>query len=135
MPLELFPYQVTGAEWIARRERCGLLDDMRIGKTATVIRAIDLRRHKRGVVICPADLREHWRWEFSKFSHFNHRICKGSSIHDFVAWNRGVFDILITSYEMAVKWAPHFHQHCEPFDFIAMDESHYLKNLESNRTR
>ena len=136
MPLlEVFPYQAEGANWIARRERCGLLDEMRIGKTATIVRACDLRRAKRGVIIAPADLREHWRGEFEKFGCMPRKIVKGRTLHDFVAWSRGVFDVLVTSYEMAVKWRRHFDEHGELFDFLAMDEAHYLKNLDSQRTR
>ena len=134
MPLEVFPYQATGADWIARRQRCGLLDVPGLGKTAQAIRAIDLRRMERGVVICPAHLRENWRSEFSKFSHFPRKIVKAQTLHDFVAWSRGVFDILLVSYELATKWAPHFEDLGEPLDFVAMDEAHYLANLGTQRT-
>ena len=134
MPLEIFPYQGDGAGWIARRARAGLLDVPGLGKTAQVIRAIDLRRLTRGVIVCPAHLRENWRSEFSKFSHFPRKIVKGQSLHDFVAWSRGVFDILLISYELATKWAPHFEALGEPLDFIAMDEAHYLSRLGTQRT-
>lgn len=134
-PLALFEYQEYGAEWISRRERCGLFDEMRIGKTATIVRAIDLRRAKRGVIVCPARLREHWRGEISKFSHFKRNVVKGRTIHDFIAWSRGVFDVMVTSYEMATKWAPRFHEHAELLDFLVLDESHFVKNSESGRCR
>lgn len=119
---------------MARRARCGLLDVPGLGKTAETIRAIDLRRLTRGVVICPAHLRENWRAEFQKFSHFDRRIVKGQNLHDFVAWSRGVFDVLVVSYELATKWAPHFHELGEPLDFVVMDEAHYLANLGTQRT-
>ena len=133
-PLPVFPYQETGGDWMAHRARCGLLDVPGLGKTAQTIRAVDLRRLTRGVVICPAHLRENWLGEFRKFSYFERRIVKGQSLHDFVAWSRGVFDIIVVSYELATKWAPHFHEHGEPLEFLAMDEAHYLANLGTQRT-
>lgn len=134
MPLELMPYQQHGADWIARRERAGLLDVPGLGKTAQVIRALDLRRAKRGLIVCPAHLRENWRGEFFKFSHVQRKLSKAANIHDFVAWSRGVFDVLLLSYERATKWAKLIHDHAEPLDFIAFDEAHYLNAPETQRT-
>lgn len=135
MPLELFPFQVVGATYIAQRQRAGLFDEMGIGKSAQAIRALDLRRLKRGIIICPAVLRENWRGEFAKFSHMERRICKGVTIHDFVAWSKGRYDVLITSYEMATKWADKIAKLGEVLEFMIIDEAHYLKNPETGRTK
>lgn len=134
-PLEPFAYQLEGAAWIASRERAGLLDRPRVGKTPQIIRAVDLRRLKRGLIICPAHLREAWIREFRRFSVFERRICRGMTIHDFVAWSRGVFDIMVISYEKAVTWRERFDEHGEILDFVAMDEFHYLTHLNSARTK
>lgn len=108
---------------------------MGIGKSAQAIRALDLRRLKRGIIICPAVLRENWRGEFAKFSHMERRICKGVTIHDFVAWSKGRYDVLITSYEMATKWADKIAKLGEVLEFMIIDEAHYLKNPETGRTK
>lgn len=120
---------------MSERKRFGLHDEMGIGKTATTIGAVDNLLCERGIIVCPAMLRENWIVEFEKFSKYPRRICKGKSIHDFVAWSRGRFDILITSYEQATKWTPKFIEEGEFIDFIAFDEAHYLKNIEASRTR
>ena len=135
MPLDIFPYQEVGAAYIAQRQRAGLFDEMGIGKTAQAIRALDLRRLKRGIIICPAVLRENWRGEFAKFAHMDRRICKGVTIHDFVAWSKGRYDVLITSYEMATKWADKIAKLGEVLEFMIIDEAHYLKNPETSRTK
>ena len=135
MPLALFPFQELGADWIARRNRCGLLDVPGLGKSAQVIRAVDLRRLNRGIIICPAHLRSNWRGEWTKFGYFPRKIVIGRTLHDFVAWTRGIFDILIISYELATKWQGHFTECGDPIDFIALDEAHYLSNTTTNRTR
>lgn len=132
---DLFPYQDEGANLMASRERFGNLDKPGCGKTSQTIRAIDLRRLRRGVVICPAHLRANWCGEFAKFAHFDRRVCKGRDLHDFVAWSRGVFDVLVISYEQAVKWKPRFDDLGEILEFLAVDEWHYISNLDTARAR
>ena len=135
MPLDLFKYQHDGARFLAERRRAALLDHPGVGKTAQAIRALDLRGASRGVILCPAAVRENWRGEFKKFGIQRRAICKGTSIHDFQAWRNGLFDTLVTSYEMGAKWAPHIFEACEPLDFVIFDEAHYLKNDEAARTK
>lgn len=134
-PLPLFNYQAQAADIMATRDRFGLHDEMGIGKTATTIGAIDRIGGERGMIVCPAMLRENWIKEFRKFGQRPLRLCKGRNIHDFVAWSRGRFDVLITSYELATKWTEDFGKMAEVLDFIAFDEAHYLKNSEAQRTK
>lgn len=134
-PLPLFQYQGVAADIMAVRDRFGLHDEMGIGKTATSIGAVNRTNSTRGWVVAPAMLRENWIKEFKKFSTYDLRLCKGQNIHDFVAWSRGRFDVLITSYELATKWRKEFAKRGEFLDFIIFDEAHYLKNSEANRTR
>lgn len=132
--LQLFGYQAHAADIMASRDRYGLHDEMGIGKTATSIGAVNRVLGERGVVIAPAMLRENWIREFRKFSTYDLRLCKGQTIHDFVAWSRGRFDVLITSYELAAKWRKKFAERVEFLDFLIMDEAHYMKNANANRT-
>lgn len=132
---ELFAYQAQAADIMASRERYGLHDEMGIGKTATTIGAIDRIGGVRGMIICPAMLRENWKKEFVKFGQRDLRVCKGQNIHDFVAWTRGRFDVMVTSYELATKWREEFIKVGEFLDFIAFDEAHYMKNSAANRTK
>lgn len=135
MPLDLFPYQLDAARWLTTRERAGLFDEMGIGKTAELIRAADLVQARRIIVVCPAMVRENWRSEFIKFGMYQRRIIKGQTVHDFVAWLRGRFDVLITSYEQMVKWAPKIELERAIIDLLIFDEAHYLKDSETNRVK
>lgn len=135
MPLQIFDYQKTGAHFLAERKRAGLFDQMRVGKSAQAIRACDMLMLKRGIVICPAAVREVWRGEFQKFAIVKRDLVKGVNIHDFVSWMRGRFDVLVTSYEQATRWAQKIREMGEVLDFVIVDEGHYLKNSETNRTK
>lgn len=133
--MQLFPYQVEGAGWLAQRERAGLHDEMGVGKTATLIRALNNVQAGRFIVIGPAMLRENFIGEWRKFSAYPLKLCKGQNIHDYVAWQRGRFDGMITSFELAAKWYPKFREHGEFLDAIVIDEAHYLKTNNTARTR
>jgi len=132
---QTFQYQEDGARWLSQRERAGLHDEMGVGKTATAWRAADMLDARRGLVVCPAHLRENWIKEHHKFAHRARRLCKGEDHRDFEAWFRGRFDVLITSYEQATKWAPKIHDSGEILDFVIFDEGHYLKNSDAKRTK
>jgi SNF2 family DNA or RNA helicase len=79
VPLQIFDYQKTGANFLARRQRAGLFDQMRVGKSAQAVRAADLLMLKRIIVICPAAVREVWRGEFAKFGIMRARSSRAST--------------------------------------------------------
>lgn len=135
MAHDIFPYQVQGAQFLASRQRAGLLDLPGIGKSAQVVRACDLLGISRGWISGPAVARKHWRGEFEKFGLQKRRTVKGETIHDFVAWANGRFDVMVTSHEMTTKWARHLHDRCEVLDFMVLDEAHFLKNDETLRAK
>lgn len=135
MALEIFEYQKIGAAFLAQRERGGLFDEMRVGKTAQAIRALDTLNLRRGLVVCPGTARDVWRGEFAKFQQVPRTIIKGVDIHDYVAWMRGRFDVIVTSYEQASRWADKIRGQGEVFDFGIVDEGHYAKNSEAQRTK
>lgn len=134
MALDLWPYQREGAELLARNRRFGLFDRPRVGKSAQLIRGLDLLGHSRGIICVPAVARENWVRELRRFEMQRRRVVKGQSIHDFAAWRAGHFDTLVTSYEMLVNWTPYLHEACEPLQFIHFDEGHMMKSLEAKRT-
>lgn len=133
--MPLLPYQIAGGDILAQYDRFGLHDEMGVGKTATIVRAVDNIKAERGIVVAPAMVREHWLKEFRTFSDNPYRICKAQNVHDFVAWKRGRFNFLVTSYELATKWADEIKDTGEILDFVVFDEAHYLKNSGTNRTK
>lgn len=133
MSLTLFPYQVDGAKFLSGKSRGGLFDEMGVGKTAQGIGAIDALDLQRGIVVCPASVREVWAGEFKKFATRRRKVLKARSIHDLGLWLKGRADVMLVSYEMAAKWTPKIVG--DVFDFLIFDESHYLKSPDAQRTR
>lgn len=134
MALPLFEFQETGSDFLASRSRAGLFDEMGVGKSAQGVRAADKVNGKRGIIICPAGVRGVWVGEFNKFALIKRRVVKCANIHDFKAWERDRFDVIILSFEHAAKFAPSIEAMGEVFDFVIIDEGHYLKNSEAKRT-
>jgi SWI/SNF-related matrix-associated actin-dependent regulator 1 of chromatin subfamily A len=135
MKLPVFKYQDDGGYLLSTKERYGLHDEMGVGKTATAWRAAEYVNARRGIVVCPAFLRENWLGEHRKFGNWPWRICKMMNIHDYIAWHRGRFDVLICSYEGAVKLAKRIREDDGVVDFVIFDEGHYLKNSTTKRSR
>lgn len=132
MPLDLFPYQDEGADFLARKERAGLFDEMGVGKSAQAIRALDKIGAMKVLIVAPAAVREVWAGEFKKFATIHRRVIKGRDIQDLNLWLRGKAHVLILSYEMAASWAPRIEG--DLIDAIIFDEAHYLKNHGSQRS-
>lgn len=131
----LFPYQDVGVDFITARDRAGLHDVMGLGKTAQIVTAADKINAQRGIVIVPAKLRRNTAKQFKMWSDRGYKLTEGRTVHDFIAWTRGRYQIICTSYEQATKWAGSIYNSGEPIDFIAMDEAHYLKNSDAARTK
>lgn len=134
-PLPLLPYQLQGADFLARKSRGALHDEMGVGKTAQAIGALDRVGAFRVIVVCPAAVREVWRGEFKKFAVIPRKILKAKNIHDLGVWLKGRADVLLVSYELAAKWAFEIERHGDLFDVLIFDEAHYLKTPTANRTR
>ena len=130
-----FSHQDSGAVYLASRDRAGCFDEMGTGKTGTAITAINYILGRRGVIICPAILRENWVNELKEFLLYPLNICKGQCRADFKAWLALAFDTLVVSYELAAKWWPEFRKSNQVLDFLIIDEGHYLKNVDTKRAK
>lgn len=133
--MNLFPYQQEAARFLASKDRAGLFDEMGLGKTASTIAALDELGEKRALVICPAMLRENWLNEFRKWGRSPRKVVKGMTVHDLIAWQRGRFDVLVASYEMATRWLSRINEAAQFIPVLVLDESHYLKNKDSARAK
>lgn len=107
---ELKPFQIKGAEFLANNIHALLADEPGLGKTLQAIAAAELLELKRILVVCPASVRLGWAQELQE--------CLGHK----EGWD-------IISYNGAAK---HISLR---YDAIILDEAHFLKTPESQRTQ
>lgn len=103
-----------------------MADEPGLGKSAQAIRAADVDGCQKILVLAPASLRANWAKEFSRFQQHPRSI-------DAVLGTRPVgADVTIASYDFAVR---HPTALAGAYDVLILDESHYLKNPKSKRTK
>ena len=134
----LYPYQQTGVSWLNSIADeglgCILADEMGLGKTVQVIALLTIYKEKwdlPSLIIAPATLLENWRREFRKFSgHMSVLVHTGSQRTGFPSTLKA-YDIIITSYDTAVRDQGMFGM--LDLGFIVLDEAQAIKNPDTRR--
>lgn len=127
--LDLFPFQATGAQWLAPKQQALLCDEMGLGKSAQAIRAADMVGAENILVFCPASVRVNWEREFERFSPMDRPCSVIFSSKDKVPQG----GVVIVSYDLAVNLADKLKR--VEWDLLVLDEAHYLKERSAKRTR
>ena len=119
----LRPFQLDGVKFLVNAKRSYLGDEMGLGKTIQALAWIESQHLYPALIVCPAFLRLNWAREIDECINRNYSII-GTS-------HRLNSDIVIVSYEgmkdvVKTDWK---------FKVIVLDESHYIKEFNSARTR
>ena len=127
--LAYMPYQRAGIAFALARPRTLIADEMGLGKTVQAIGVINATAAKRVLVICPASLKLNWcnelvRWLVAPATIYVHGAKKPAATGD----GRS-HEVHVINYE-SLKKAPE-----GPFDFVIVDEAHYCKNPDTQRTK
>jgi len=117
--VELFPYQVEGAGFLATRGRALLADEMGLGKTAQAIAAARRVGAAHLLVIAPASVVETWRREIARFWP---DMAEGQSYQVFS------YDRIVRFVKASTYWLP-------DDATVILDEAHYLKTRTAKRTK
>jgi SNF2 family DNA or RNA helicase len=140
MPLDLSglkatlrSYQDFGVRYAVHQKRTLLGDEMGLGKTiqaiATMIALKAAGKH-HFMVVCPASVLINWCREIQKFSDMEVTKIHGADEEALGYW-RANGDIAVTTYESISRFdLPEKFT----FDFLVVDEAHYVKNPEAQRT-
>lgn len=129
--MNLFPYQIEGADFLANRSKALLADAMGLGKSAQVIRACDMAGVENALVLCPASVRYNWDREFGRFSDKNRPTSLLLS-----GKNKPRFDgVTICSYDLLKSASVYKALTSHAWDALILDECHYLKGREAKRTK
>jgi SWI/SNF-related matrix-associated actin-dependent regulator of chromatin subfamily A-like protein 1 len=132
--MQLWPFQSANLDYALSRKNTLIADQPGLGKTPTSIAFCNEVRAKRVLVLCPANIRLQWvkrirEWTTMPWPYGIHTILTSrSGVHPTAAWT-------VTSYEMARTPAIAKALAKGRYDVLILDEGHYLKSVDSLRTR
>ena len=131
-------YQAFGAKYVLSQRRVLLGDEMGLGKT---VQAVAVMAHLRAadpgsrfLVVCPASVLVNWCREIRKFSALEPFLLHGAGFRgEMEAWVRDS-GVAVTNYESMGKVVSVLDGRI-PLDLLVIDEAHYMKNPDAQRTR
>ncbi len=126
-------YQDFGVRYAVHQKRTLLGDEMGLGKTiqaiATMI-ALKAEGKHHFMVVCPASVLINWCREIQKFSKMEVTKIHGADEEALLHWRENG-DIAVTTFESISRFSlPEKFK----FDYLVVDEAHYVKNPAAQRT-
>lgn len=131
---ELAPFQKADVEYANRRRNCLIGDVPGLGKTPVAIAIANERSARRVLVLCPANIRLQWikairRWSTMAYPYVAYPILSGRhGVHPTANWT-------VVSYDLARTESIGRALAKGEYDLLILDEGHYLKEIDSQRTR
>lgn len=126
-------HQKESIQKLVENKKYILADDMGLGKTTSTIIAALETKAKKILIICPATLKLNWKREIENYSDRPIYIAEGknfSTEHDFVIIN---YDIIKNFHDPKSKTKTEIQK--AKFDLVIVDEAHYIKNAQAQRTK
>lgn len=127
------PHQKEAIQKLVENKKFILADDMGLGKTTSTIIAALESGSKKVLIICPATLKINWKREIENYSKKDVFIAESKSFsteHDFVIIN---YDIIKNFHDIKDKEKSEIIK--ANFDLVIVDEAHYIKNAQAQRTK
>lgn len=111
-----------------------LAHEMGLGKSLIAVELINRLELKKVLVICKASIKTHWLRKLDEYLD-NPWVYKAFAINrriDVIPWN---VDIIVVNYDLITH--SHIFQQLKKFkfDLLICDEAHYLKNMDTKRTK
>lgn len=131
---ELWGFQKSDVEYALARPNTLIGDEPGLGKTPTAICIANEMGAKRVLVICPAAIRLQWvrriqEWTTMRYPYHIHTILHSRhGVHPTAEWT-------IVSYDLAHTVSIGRRLADGAYDLIIIDEAHYLKTVDTKRTR
>lgn len=126
-------HQKEAIQKLVENKKFILADDMGLGKTTSTIIAALESGAKKVLIICPATLKINWKREIENYSDKSVYIAEGKNFdgnNDFVIIN---YDIIKNFHD--VKKKDDSQILAANFDLVVIDEAHYIKNAQAQRTK
>jgi SWI/SNF-related matrix-associated actin-dependent regulator 1 of chromatin subfamily A len=134
MDKELWPFQRASVAYALRRRNTLVGDQPGLGKTPIAVCIANEIAAKRVLVLCPANIRLQWvdrirEWSTMRWPYIVYPIIHGrTGVHPNAHWT-------VVSYDLARTEAIGAALARGTYDLLILDEIHYLKNIETGRTR
>lgn len=131
-PYELMPFQLDGVRYIKERKYSYLADDMGLGKSIQSMTAALELGAKKILIVCPSSIITQWHEVAKKFfpdyffETFTNKPLQSRHFSKF---------ILISGYSRAGTNQGKLKLLQLQYDFVIVDESHFLKNPQAKRTK
>lgn len=125
-------FQHKGVEFLSRKKRAYLADDMGLGKSFQSIAAADKVNAQRVLVVCPASLKLNWQNEFIKWAKNRRSIHVVQRAQDAIPQTA---EVVIVNYESLLNDSLFNRLMTMTFDLMICDEAHRLKTHTAQRTR
>lgn len=132
MKMEPYPYQKVGIAFLNKVNGVGMIgDSMGIGKS---LQAIGYTSYNKlhTVIVCPASLKYNWQLEIDKFTDRTSVVLTEFDPSTLSHKNK-LADYVIINYDQLDKYQNYLAKH--KFDCVVLDESQYIMNLQSKRTK
>jgi SWI/SNF-related matrix-associated actin-dependent regulator 1 of chromatin subfamily A len=126
-------HQKEAIQKLVENKKFILADDMGLGKTSVAVMAALETGAKKILIVCPATLKINWKREIENYTDRSIFIAESKSFsteHDFVIIN---YDIIKNFHNPKDK--KNSIMLSVGFDLVILDESHYIKNAQSLRTK
>ncbi len=134
--LALFPFQRAGVAYTKLHPKTFIADDMGLGKTPMAIASLKMHDAFPALIVCPASLKFNWDAEIRKWlPRIRNVAMLGSRKPVPISSNTA---IAIINYDVLPSWKKTIEDWRvagRGLQGIVFDESHYLKNRATKRTR
>jgi SWI/SNF-related matrix-associated actin-dependent regulator 1 of chromatin subfamily A len=130
---EPMPFQNAGVEYAVNRTNTLIGDQMGLGKTIQAILIANAISARRVLILCPASIRLNWAREIRDWS-----VIPKVRTYPILKSADGVSPTahyVICSYDLARNPGIHAALCQTEWDLLILDEGHYLKSLDAQRTR
>jgi SWI/SNF-related matrix-associated actin-dependent regulator of chromatin subfamily A-like protein 1 len=139
---ELWGFQRADLDYALRRKNTLVADQPGLGKTPIAICYANEIKARHVGVICPANIRRQWERRIREWSRMSWEHGRGCIVHSVTSGRRGVAPVddyaaswNIVSYDLARTPAIGAALARQKYDLLIFDEAHYLKTIDSKRTR
>jgi len=133
MNATLRTYQTFGVKYAIHQKRTLLGDEMGLGKTfqaMAVLAALKAAGKHHFMVVCPASVLINWYRELTKHTQLEVTKIHGADEEALLHWRQNG-DVAVTTFESISRFTlPERFR----FDMLVVDEAHYVKNPEAQRT-